>query len=97
MRERALGRSGRAVLLARLAREPEVPRRRWLVLALVDAYLAMPVDAVPDCLPVVGYLDDAVVVLLTSRWLLRTFGGERIEAFGLVRSSLRRIEAGAER
>jgi uncharacterized membrane protein YkvA (DUF1232 family) len=69
-----------AVLLTRLAREPSVPRRRWLLLVLVGLYLAMPIDVVPDFLPVVGYLDDAVIVLLTFRWLLRTFGAERIEA-----------------
>ena len=89
-----------AVLLTRLAREPDVPRRRWLVLALVGAYLAMPVDLVPDFLPVVGYLDDAVVVLLTFRWLLRTFGGDRIEALWPgPESSLRAVLrlAGAQR
>lgn len=61
-----------AVLLGRLMREPGLPRRRWLVLVLVGGYLAMPFDLVPDFLPVIGYLDDAIVVILTLRWLLRT-------------------------
>src|SRR5215218_11115301 len=56
-----------AVLLGRLVREPGLPRRRWLVLALVAGYLTMPFDLVPDFLPVVGYLDDAVVIILTLR------------------------------
>ena len=49
-------------LLGRLARDPDVPRgvrvRLWLTLA----YLAMPVDLVPDFVPVIGYADDAIVV-----------------------------------
>lgn len=86
----ALGRRGDAraiagfvpdcvVLLGRLARDPDLPRRRWLVLVLVAGYLAMPFDLVPDFLPVVGYLDDAIVVILTLRWLLRRVGAECIK------------------
>jgi uncharacterized membrane protein YkvA (DUF1232 family) len=69
-----------AVLLARLAREPDFSPRRWLVLVLVAGYLAMPFDLVPDFLPVVGYLDDAIVVILTLRWLLKTVGADRLRA-----------------
>jgi uncharacterized membrane protein YkvA (DUF1232 family) len=68
-----------AVLLSRLTREPGLPRRRWLVLVLVAGYLAMPVDLVPDFLPIVGYLDDAVVLILTLRWLMQAVGPERLE------------------
>jgi uncharacterized membrane protein YkvA (DUF1232 family) len=69
-----------AVLLGRLAREPGFTRRRSLVLILVAGYLAMPIDLVPDFLPVVGYLDDAIVVILTLRWLVRTVGADRLKA-----------------
>jgi uncharacterized membrane protein YkvA (DUF1232 family) len=68
-----------SVLLARLLREPELPRRRRLVLVLVIGYLAMPFDLVPDFLPVIGYLDDAIVVALAMRWLLRSVGHDRLE------------------
>lgn len=67
------------VLLARVLREPELPRRRWLVLVLVTGYLAMPFDLVPDFIPVIGYLDDAIVVALALRWLLRTPGQDRLQ------------------
>jgi len=66
------------VLLARLLRDPSMPRRRWLILGLVTAYLAMPVDLIPDFIPVIGYLDDAIVVALTLRWLLKTAGRDRL-------------------
>jgi len=33
------------------------------------AYLALPIDVVPDLLPVIGYADDAVLVAVTLRRL----------------------------
>ena len=45
-----------------------------LLLALAG-YLAMPFDLVPDFIPVAGQLDDAVVVALVLRSVLRS-GGE---------------------
>lgn len=37
-------------------------------------YLASPIDLVPDFLPVVGYADDAVVVALVLRSVVRSAG-----------------------
>jgi uncharacterized membrane protein YkvA (DUF1232 family) len=62
-----------AVLLARLLRDPRVPRRHKLLvgaLALVP-YLAMPFDLIPDFVPVAGQLDDAVLVALVLRRVVR--------------------------
>lgn len=57
-------------LLRGLTTDPAVPRGvRWRVAAL-SAYLAMPVDLVPDFLPVIGYADDVLVTL----WVLRSVG-----------------------
>jgi uncharacterized membrane protein YkvA (DUF1232 family) len=65
------------VLLRRLAGDPRVSRRRKAVLWLVVAYLAMPFDLVPDFIPVAGQLDDAIVVALALRSLVRG-GGEEL-------------------
>ena len=66
-------------LLTRLARDPAAPRRvRWVVVALV-AYLALPLDLIPDVLPGIGYLDDIVIVALVLRWVARTAGVGPIE------------------
>jgi uncharacterized membrane protein YkvA (DUF1232 family) len=62
------------VLIRRLMRDPRVPRRRKALLWLVIAYLAMPIDIVPDFIPVAGQLDDAIVVALVLRALLRGSG-----------------------
>jgi uncharacterized membrane protein YkvA (DUF1232 family) len=56
-----------AVVLARLLRDPRVERRHKLMLGALAAYLAFPLDLVPDVLPVVGVLDDAVVAGLVLR------------------------------
>jgi uncharacterized membrane protein YkvA (DUF1232 family) len=64
------------VLVTRLVGDPRVPRRRKLVLWLVAGYLAFPLDLVPDFIPVAGQLDDAVVVALGLRVLLKGSGAE---------------------
>ena len=51
-----------AVLIGRLIRDPRIPVASKLVLAGAAAYLASPIDILPDFLPLVGYLDDLVVV-----------------------------------
>lgn len=62
------------VLFQRLLRDPRVPRRRRaLVLALI-VYLSIPFDLVPDFIPVAGQLDDAILVALVLRSLLRAGG-----------------------
>jgi uncharacterized membrane protein YkvA (DUF1232 family) len=62
------------VLFHRLLGDPRVPRGRKLVLAAAIAYLAMPFDLVPDFIPVAGQLDDAVIVVLALRAVLRGAG-----------------------
>lgn len=46
----------------RYLKSPAVPRWRKLLGLLAVAYVVLPVDAVPDVLPVVGWLDDVGVV-----------------------------------
>ena len=59
------------VLSRRLLRDPRVPRRKKIALAALSAYLLVPVDIVPDFIPVAGYLDDAVIVALVMRYVLK--------------------------
>ena len=64
------------VLLRRLLGDDRVPRRRKLVLVALAAYLATPIDLVPDLIPVAGQLDDAIVAALALRFALRSGGPE---------------------
>jgi uncharacterized membrane protein YkvA (DUF1232 family) len=66
------------VLLRRLLADDRIPRsRRALVLALI-AYLAMPFDLVPDFIPIAGQLDDAILVGIVLRIVLRAGGPELV-------------------
>lgn len=62
------------VLFKRLIAEPRVARWRKALLAGMIAYLALPFDLVPDFIPVAGQLDDAILVALVLRTVLRGSG-----------------------
>ncbi|MDP9444571.1 MAG: DUF1232 domain-containing protein [Actinomycetota bacterium] len=66
-------------LLRRLATDPALPRGSRVVLCLLLAYLLLPVDVVPDAVPVLGYADDAVVVALALRYVVRRAGWEALD------------------
>jgi uncharacterized membrane protein YkvA (DUF1232 family) len=65
-----------AVLCRRLLGDPRVPRSRRLALAGMVGYLALPFDLVPDFIPVAGQLDDAVLLALVLRGIVRAAGPE---------------------
>lgn len=66
------------VLVSRLARDRRISRPRRAVLWLVLGYLALPIDLVPDFLPVAGQLDDAVLLGVALRILVRGGGAELV-------------------
>jgi uncharacterized membrane protein YkvA (DUF1232 family) len=66
------------VLVSRLARDRRVSRPRRAALFVVLGYLAFPVDLVPDFLPGIGHLDDAVVLGLALRLIVRGGGSELV-------------------
>jgi uncharacterized membrane protein YkvA (DUF1232 family) len=67
-----------AVLFTRLARDRRVPRLRRLWVLAMGAYLASPIDLIPDFIPVMGQLDDALLVALTLRGIVRGAGPELV-------------------
>jgi uncharacterized membrane protein YkvA (DUF1232 family) len=51
----------------------------WVVLLVaLLAYLAVPVDRVPDFVPVLGYADDAIVGAWVLRWVVRRAAPEPV-------------------
>jgi len=63
------------LLFRGLLRDPRVPRRtKWLV-GFGVAWLVSPIDLVPEFVPVVGPLDDAIVAALILRAVLRRTDG----------------------
>ncbi len=67
------------VLLRRLAGDRDLPRGVRVRLIGLLAYLALPVDLMPDFIPVVGYADDVVVVALVLRSVVRRAGFDAVE------------------
>ena len=63
-----------AVLFKRLLRDPRVPRRAKAALAFAVPYLASPIDLIPDFIPVLGQLDDAILVALVLAYVIRVAG-----------------------
>lgn len=57
----------------RALRDPRTPKVAKLLLAIAVGYLLLPFDLVPDWIPVLGQLDDVVVLVvlfLPARWLI---------------------------
>jgi uncharacterized membrane protein YkvA (DUF1232 family) len=66
------------VLFKRLLKDRRVsPARKALLLALI-AYLAMPIDLIPDFIPIAGQLDDAIIVAVVLRGVLRGSGPDLV-------------------
>ncbi|HEX3279059.1 MAG TPA: DUF1232 domain-containing protein [Thermoleophilaceae bacterium] len=62
------------VLFKRLLTDPRVDWWRKVVLVGVIAYVVSPIDIVPDFVPIAGQLDDAILVVIAIRVLLRGSG-----------------------
>lgn len=67
------------VLLRRLTADQSLSRGIRIRMVLLLLYLAFPIDLVPDFLPVVGYADDAIIVALVLRSVIRKAGHGPLE------------------
>jgi uncharacterized membrane protein YkvA (DUF1232 family) len=61
-------------LIRRLAADKTLPRGVRVRLGLLLAYLALPIDLIPDFIPVLGYADDAIIVTAVLRGVVRRAG-----------------------
>jgi uncharacterized membrane protein YkvA (DUF1232 family) len=61
-----------------LATDAALPRGIRIRLWLLLVYLAIPIDVVPDFIPVLGYADDAIVVTWVLRSVVRRAGPEPV-------------------
>jgi len=67
-------------LVRRLAANKTLPRGVRLRLGLLLAYLACPIDLIPDFIPVLGYADDAIIVTAVLRSVVRRAGIDAVRA-----------------
>jgi uncharacterized membrane protein YkvA (DUF1232 family) len=62
-------------LFGGLLRDPRVPLRARIVVAVAGLWLASPIDLIPEFIPIAGSFDDAIVAALALRFVLRTTDG----------------------
>jgi len=67
-----------AKLIGRLAVHPGVPAREKAILAATIAYLATPLDIIPDFIPVLGEVDDIFLVAVALQRLINVAGEELV-------------------
>jgi uncharacterized membrane protein YkvA (DUF1232 family) len=66
--------------IRRLRNDPSVPRRAKIAVLVAGVWVASPIDLIPEFLPVIGPLDDIVVVALALRYAGRQVPREVILA-----------------
>jgi uncharacterized membrane protein YkvA (DUF1232 family) len=80
------------LLAWRLSRDPDMPAVRRGALIGAAVYLVSPVDAVPGIIPLLGQLDDLVVVVAALRFALSGMSPQQrrmhLEAAGLSEAAL---------
>jgi uncharacterized membrane protein YkvA (DUF1232 family) len=67
-------------LLKRLTTDRTLPTGVRVRVALLFIYLAIPIDLIPDFIPVLGYADDATIVVLVLRSVCRRLSPEELRA-----------------
>lgn len=55
----------------RLRADPRIPRRAKAVVAFAGLWVLSPIDLIPEFVPIIGSLDDVIVVALAFRWAAR--------------------------
>ncbi len=67
------------VFVRRLLADGRVSRGRKLLLVALLGYLLSPIDLIPDFIPIAGQLDDAIVVALVIRTVVRGGGPDVLD------------------
>ena len=71
LRQRARALKTETFALALATRDPRTPWVAKLLVAAVVAYAVSPIDLIPDFIPVLGILDDLVLLPLGIAWAIR--------------------------
>lgn len=63
----------------KVAAHPKTPRAAKWLLGLALAYALSPIDLIPDFLPIIGHLDDAIIVPGLVIWALKMVPSEVVD------------------
>ncbi len=80
LKEKAAGLKRLALTVYYVARDPRTPLHVRLLALLVAAYALSPIDLIPDFIPVIGYLDDLVLIPLGVALVVKLTPPEIIDA-----------------
>jgi len=58
------------ILLTRVLTDKRVPKDKKLIISCIIGYIIMPIDLIPDFIPVVGLIDDLIIAALGINVLL---------------------------
>ncbi|MFM2054699.1 MAG: hypothetical protein RL456_2736 [Pseudomonadota bacterium] len=88
-----------AVAVYFAARHPDTPRRVRVLALVVAAYALSPIDLIPDFIPVLGYLDDLLIVPLGLAMVIRllppdVLAASRAQAAAVLERPRSRVMAG---
>ncbi len=87
-----------AVTLYIAAKDPRTPLAAKLILVAMVAYTLSPIDLIPDFIPIIGYLDDLIIVPLGILLAIRLIPAPLILEFRSLASDYERLprnQAGA--
>jgi uncharacterized membrane protein YkvA (DUF1232 family) len=65
----------------KLIKDPQTPKLSKILLSAAVAYAISPIDLIPDFIPIIGYLDDIIIVpglIAVAIWLIPKKQIERI-------------------
>jgi uncharacterized membrane protein YkvA (DUF1232 family) len=65
--------------IARLLADPRVPRRSKMALAAAAAYVVSPIDLIPEVIPVIGWADDLIFIMMALDAVVARSGPEIVE------------------
>ena len=76
MKEAALALPNLVKLVYRLMKDSRIPRKSKMILGAILGYMVVPLDIVPDFLPVVGQADDALLLAYGIRHIIDVAGAD---------------------
>jgi uncharacterized membrane protein YkvA (DUF1232 family) len=78
---------GKAQLAGALFKDPRVPLLLRVAMPLLVAYLVLPLDLIPDIIPIIGQIDDLIVIIFVAGLFLRAMPVE------VIREHIAEVEA----
>jgi len=89
------------VLVTRLALDKRVPTKRKLMMGGIIAYMMMPIDIIPDFIPILGHVDDMVLLVMGLNMVLNDTDQKVLEdnwsGEGNILQIMQKITANAEK